>query len=141
MNPRQHAVLSRKLQDACGGADACVTLLETTPFKMGRTFIYECRDASTGRTMPIGAIAVLEAACGQKIYSSAVYVNEAPTDAECALSEVFELNETGGALQRMVRLAVEDGIVTEHEKREIEPILQLIEARARGVRAAMDAAS
>lgn len=142
MNPRQHAVLSRKLQDACGGADACVNLLENTPFKMGRTFVYDCRDASRERTMPIGAIAVLEAHCGRKIYSAVVATSVAPpTEAECALSEAFELNETGGILQRLVRLAADDGVFTETEKREIEPILAAIEERARGVRAAMDAAS
>ena len=141
MNPRQHAVLARKLQDACGGADTCVNLLEETPFKMGRTYVYACRDAASGRTMPIGAIAVLEERCGQKLYSSAVYVKAPPSEAECALSEAFELNETGSDLQRLVRLAAEDGVFTEHEKRQIEPVIQLIEERARGLRAAMDAAS
>lgn len=140
MNVRQHAFLARALQDANGGVDACLNLLEPTAFAMGRTHMYACRDPGSGRTMPIGAVVFLERACRARPYT-AVICAEAPepTDADCAVSEVCELNETGAFLQRLVRKAAEDGEFTENEKREIEPVLQAVERHARNLRKAMDA--
>lgn len=141
MNERQHAYLARALQDACGGADTCLTILEASPFKMGRTHVYDTRDPSTGRTMPIGAVGLLEQVCGRRVYSEVLFAQAAePTEAQCAVSEACELSETASQLQRKVRKAGEDDVFTEHEKREIEPTLQLLERHVRGVRAAMDAA-
>ena len=88
MNVRQHAVLARALQDANGGVDHCLNLLEDTPFKMGRTHMYDCRDHGTGRTMPIGAVIFLERTCGSRLYTSVICAEAPePTEAECAVSE------------------------------------------------------
>lgn len=142
MNTRQHAVLSRALVQAAGGADNCLNLLEETPFKIGRTHLYDCMDHDTGRTLPAGAIAVLESHSGHRAYSQALTgVTAPPSDAECAVAEICEANENSALAQRLVRLAAQDRVFTEQEKREIEPFLQAIEARVRGVRAAMDAGS
>lgn len=140
MNVRQHAFLARALQDACGGPDACLELLEPTPFKMGRTHLYECRDASCGRTMPIGAIAFLEQHQSWRLYSMTLVRQVAPpTEDECAFNEACEGNEAMSEAQRLVRLAAADGVYTEFEKREIEPVLQQVEARIAGIRRGMDA--
>ena len=141
MNTRQHAYLARALQDACGGADRCVTLLESTPFAMGRTYMYGCRSSEDGKTMPIGALHLLELECGEPIYSQALAnAGPAPSDAECAISEACEASETMARAQSMIRKAGADGIYTEHEKRDIEPELQRVEAHVRSIRAGMEGA-
>lgn len=142
MNLRQHAVLARALVHANGGADACLNLLEETPFKLGRTHLYECMDPACGKTLPAGAIAFLELKGQHREYSRTLSGAAAPpSDAECAVAEICEANEISAMAQRMVRLAAADRVFTETEKREIEPLLQQLEARIRGVRAAMDAGS
>lgn len=142
MNPRQHAFLARALQDACGGVDACLNLLEETPYKMGRTHMYDCREPGSGRTMPIGAVLFLELAGRQQIYTPAICAAAPPpSDAECASSEAAEATEAMAQAQRLIRLAGQDKVYTEHERREIEPVLQRVEAHVRGARAAMDGAS
>ena len=139
MNVRQHAFHARALQDACGGPDRCLELLEASPFKMGRTHLYDCRDPAKGRTMPIGAIAFLEAHQNWRLYSATLARQLAqPSDAACALSEACEAAEDMAAAQRLVRLAQADGVITEYEKREIEPVLLRVEARLQGVRSALD---
>lgn len=140
MKPRQHAYLARALQDACGGVDACLNILEASPYKMGRTHMYDCREPSTGRTMPIGAVQLLELVHGKRLYTAVICQTAAePTDAECATSEACELNETAAEVQRLVRLAAADHDFTENEKREIEPKLQVMERHIAGLRGAMDA--
>lgn len=141
MNSRQHAFLARALQDALGGTDKCVELLENTPFAISRTSLYECRDPGKGKTMPAGVITHLELIAQKSIYSTAMLqVRAAPSDAECAVSEACEASETMAKVQAMIRRAGEDRVFTEHEKREIEPHLQRVESLLVGVRAAMDVA-
>ncbi|GAA0394682.1 hypothetical protein GCM10009093_21570 [Brevundimonas terrae] len=141
MNIRQHAYLARALQDACGGADRCVTLLEETPFAMGRTAMYGCRSSEGGKTMPIGALHLLELECAKPIYSQAlVNAGPAPSEAECAISEACEASETMARAQSMIRKAGADGFYDENEKREIEPELQRVEAHVRSIRAGMEGA-
>jgi hypothetical protein len=146
LNTRQHAHLARALQDACGGVDACLNILEVTPYKMGRTHMYDCREQGSGKTMPIGAIVFLDrhlAGAGKApLYTPALQSTDLePTDAQCATSEACEASEVMAIAQRRVRKAGEDNVYTETEKREIEPHLQRVEAHIRGVRAAMDATS
>lgn len=139
MNIRQHAFLARTLQDNCGGVDQCVTILEDTPFAMGRTAMYACRESSACKTMPIGAVYLLEQHCGHCSYSQALLqAGPAPTDAECAISEACEASELMAQAQGMIRRAGEDHVYTENEKREIEPMLQRVEAHLRSVRTAME---
>lgn len=139
MNVRQHAFLARALQDACGGVDACLKLLDPTPFRMGQTHLYDCRDPSKGRTMPVGAIAHLEAHQGWRLYSMTLArQHPEPSEVLCALAEACEAAEDMAAAQRAVRLALaDDGRISEFEARDIEPILQRVEARIAGVRAGM----
>ena len=142
LNTRQHAFLARALQDANGGADARVNILEETPHAMGRTAVYACRKRDSGRTMPAGAIFLLEQRCGQRIYSEALMqAGPAPTEAECAISEACEGSEAMAMAQALIRKAGEDRLYTETEKAEIEPYLQRAEASIAGARAAMDAAT
>lgn len=141
MNSRQHAFLARALQDACGGADHCVELLDKTAFAMGRTAMYDCRDPGKSKTMPAGAITHLELIAQKNIYTSAMLqARVAPTDAECAVSEACEASETMATVQAMIRRAGEDKIFTENEKREIEPHIQRVESLLAGVRTAMEQA-
>jgi hypothetical protein len=146
LNTRQHAHLAREQQDACGGVDTCLNILEVTPYKMGRTHMYECREQGSGKTMPIGAIVFLDrhlVGAGQApVYTPALQSPDlAPTEAQCATSEACEASEVMAIAQRLVRKAGEDNHYSETEKREIEPHLLRVEAHIRGVRAAMDATS
>lgn len=142
MQLRQHAYLARELQDACGGPDACLNILEASPFPIGRTHLYDTRDPSTPRTMPIGAVEVLEAVSQKKIYTGVLGARvAAPTDVECAVSEACELTETVAVLQRLVREAARDDSFSENEKRDIEPFLLSVERLCIGLRAAMEAGS
>lgn len=147
VNPRQHAFLARTLQDDCGGVDACLNILEVTPYKMGRTHMYDCREPGSGRTMPIGAVLFLEQHLQRATGKAPVYLialasaEAGPTEAQCATSEACEASEVMAIAQRLVRKAGEDNVYTETEKREIEPHLLRVEAHIRGVRAAMDAST
>ena len=139
MKLRQHAYLARALQDACGGPDACLNILEASPFPIGRTHLYDTRDPSTPRTMPIGAIEVLETLCQEKIYTGVMCAWSAPpSDAECVVSESCELTETVATLQRLIREAAKDDDISENEKREIEPTIIAVERLCLGLRTAMD---
>lgn len=142
MNVRQHAYLARALQDACGGPDACLEILEPTPFKMGRTHLYETRDPGSGRSMPIGAVVFLEQTQRWPFYSASIaQLRPLPTDDECALSEALDGTEAMATVQRKVRIASADGVYTEAEKRDIEPELQRVEAHIAGIRRGMEAAA
>ncbi len=139
MNVRQHAFLARALQDACGGPDRCLELLEPTPFRMSRTRLYATRDPGNRYTMPIGAIAFLEAHQNWRLYSlTLARQHPEPSDDLCALSEACEAAEDMAAAQKAVRLALaDDGRISETEARGIEPLLQRVEAHIAGVRAGM----
>lgn len=139
MNVRRHAFLARALQDACGGPDRCLELLEPTPFKTSRTRLYETRDPGSGRTMSVGAIAFLEAHQNWRLYSlTLARQHPEPSEALCALDEACEAAEDMAAAQKAVRLALaDDGRISENEARGIEPLLQRVEARIAGVRAGM----
>lgn len=91
--------------------------------------------------MPSGALNQLEQVSGNSAYSQAL-ANAAPppSDAECAISEACEASETMALAQSLIRKAGADGIYTEHEKREIEPVLQQVEGHLRNARAAMEGA-
>ena len=104
--------------------------------------MYACRKRDGGKTMPAGAIVLLEQHCQKKIYSQALMnAALAPTEAECAISEACEGSEAMAMAQALVRKAGEDHHYSENEKAEIEPYLRRVEASVAGVRAAMDAAS
>lgn len=141
MNTRQHAYLARALQDACGGTDRCVDILAPSPFSMGRTALYDCRNPASGKTMPAGAIVLLEQVAQKNLYTQAMSQGRsAPSDADCAVSEACEASENMARAQSMIRRAGEDSVFTEAEKREIEPILQSVEQSLVNVRAAMEQA-
>lgn len=139
MNPRQHAFHARALQDAVGGPDKCLELLEATPFKMGRTRMYEARDPDAGVTMPIGAVEFLEARQNWRLYSLTLCrQHPEPTEAQCAMSEACEAAELLATIQRKIRLRGATTPFTENEKRELEPMLLKAEAHIQGIRRAMD---
>lgn len=103
--------------------------------------MYGCRSSEDGKTMPIGALHLLEQACGEPIYSQALLnAGPAPSEAECAISEACEASETMVYAQSLIRKAGADGIYTELEKRDIEPELQRVEAHVRSIRAGMEGA-
>lgn len=142
MHPRQHAFHARALQDACGGPDRCLELLETTPFKMGRTRMYEARDPGAGVTMPIGAVEFLEGHQNWRLYSlTMARAHPAPTEAQCAASEAAEAAEIMMSIHGQLRRRGASSPFTEFEKRELEPMLIRAEGHIAGIRRAMEVRS
>lgn len=67
--------------------------------------------------MPADVIADLEAYCGEKIYSTALFeAGPAHGEARDLRDEVCEAVEAVAALQREVRLATRDGRITHSER-------------------------
>lgn len=138
MHVRQHARLACALQDAVGGPDRALEILEPTASKMGRTHLYDCRNFNSGRTMPAGAIAVLEQHQRFPIYSASMArLPAAIVDQVNPSAEICEACEDLLAAQRILRRAAEAGPVNETTARLIEPLLQAVEAHIHRVRASI----
>lgn len=86
--------------------------------------------------MPADVIAALEAHCGQPIYSRALFegLPEA-AEAQCLKEEAFEATEVVADLQRKIRLATSDGVITPAEQDELTRDFE----RARGALAEVGA--
>lgn len=137
MNQRQHALLARALQDACGGPEKCLELLAGTPHRTKRSWLYKARDPNSHVTMTMGQVAVLEGHQNWRLYSLTLSRQRAaPTETLCALDEACEGTADMGAALRLIRHALADDVITETEAREIEPMLQQVEARLAGIRSA-----
>lgn len=122
MNRRQHARLARLLIEACDGlvaaADVC---------RVGKSQLGEYQHPDGDDYMPADVIADLEAFCGRPIYSRALY--EARPEVRAAknlIDEACGAAEAAMTLQATVRLAAQDGELTNNE----------LEAVARAHRAA-----
>lgn len=137
MHVRSHAPLARALQDACGGPDACLALLRPTPFATSRTRLYETREPGSGRTMSIGAVALLEAHQNWRLYSFSVARQGLPlSDVASASAEAADAFERMARVHSLVRLAEVQGF-TENSRREIEQALQQVERSVAGIRTVM----
>jgi hypothetical protein len=112
MTPRLHAFLARQLIGACGG-------LEEAGQACGRSTSTLSRYQTVGsdQFMPADVIALLEAYCGQPIYSRALFeAQQALPAPENLFVEACEAAEAATDLQREIRLAVSDGQLTPAER-------------------------
>lgn len=139
MHVRSHAPLARALQDACGGPDACLALLQGTPFATSRTRLYATRDPGSGRTMSVGAVAHLEAQQNWRLYSFSIANQARPiVTAVDASAEAGDAFERMARVHSLVRIAdASSGPWSEFTRREIEEALQAVETSIAGIRTVM----
>lgn len=132
MNAQRHALLARRLIKACGGLEesegAC---------RLKRSQLSNFQDPRSGHYMPMDVVADLEAYCGEAIYSGAI-AGERPSQAmpKSVVTEACETAEAATALQRLARLAAEDGQLTAHERSLIEAGAAEVEEQLRELRGA-----
>lgn len=112
MNPRQHALYAGRLVKACGGleeaADAC---------RVNKSALSTYQTVDSGAFMPADVIADLEAYCGEPIYSRALFeARPAAQNARDMMVEACEASESIVDLQREIRLAAKDGVITPRER-------------------------
>ncbi|WP_292065956.1 hypothetical protein [Brevundimonas sp. UBA7664] len=135
MNATQHTLLARALIDACGGVDACckpVTRVE-------RSQLYAYRDFNSGVFMPADIIEQLESRCENPVYSAFLFHSRPAKTPAARLEAVgFLIGEGGVAIQRAIRLAAEDGELSDNEKRGIEEMCLEHEDLLRQARASME---
>jgi hypothetical protein len=137
MNVREHAPLAQALQDACGGLDACLKLLEPTPFRTSRSRLYATRDAGSGRTMSIGAVAHLEGVQNWRLYSFRLARRHLPVPtAVSASAEAADAFERMARVHSLVRIADLNGW-SEFSRRDVEQALHQVEISIAGIRSVM----
>lgn len=110
-NRRQHAGLARRLIEACGGLEEAAASC-----RIGKTQLSECQNPHGEAFMPADVIADLEQHCGKPLYSRALF--EARPEQVHALNlieEACEAAESVTELQREIRLAAKDGVITPRE--------------------------
>lgn len=120
MNATQHTLLARALIDACGGVDACCKPVT----RVDRTRLYAYRDFNSGAFMPADVIEQLESRCQNPVYSAFLFHNRPAQTPEQRLESLgFLIGEGGVAIQKAIRLALDDGDVTPIEARAIEELV------------------
>jgi len=112
---RRHARMARVLIKACGGLEECADLT-----RVGKSQLSDYQNPNVEAFMPADVMADLEEHCGRPLYSAALA--EAVT-AQAALrsltDEACEASEAAADLQRKVRQAVEDGVLTAAEREDL----------------------
>ena len=114
MNRRQHATYARLLISRCGGLVEAAGLPSC---RIGKSQLAECQSPELETYMPADVIVALEAHCGERIYSQAMF--EASEDAVAARDlreEAGEAIEAVADLHKEVRLATRDGRLTPAER-------------------------
>jgi hypothetical protein len=116
MNRRRHAFLARQLLDVFD------SLEEAAKFcRVGVPMLSDYQSANGQHFMPADVIADLEAGCGKPIYSRALFEARPETvEARDLLVEACEAAESGSDLQREIRLAAKDGVITATERERLK---------------------
>lgn len=139
MNARQHTLLARLLIDACGGVDACCKPVT----RVDRSQLYAYRDYASGTFMPADVIEALERKCGNPVYSQFLF--DAGQEAcreqavACVGVSADQVHIASFKLWERAKEALEDGELSENEKRELAAGLHRVEEAARQMAASLDA--
>lgn len=115
MNRRTHARYARLLIEACGGleeaAGAC---------RVRKTQLSDYQSPHGEGYMPADVIVDLELLCGQPIYSRAMQeAQREVTLARDLKEEACEAVEATADLQRKIRLAAADNLITPREREDL----------------------
>lgn len=115
MTRREHCLHARRLIEACGGPVEAATAC-----RLGAPALSRACNPESDQFLPADVMADLEAYCGQPIYSRALF-EARPSAAISAdlLTEGCEAAESAADLQREIRLAVKDGVITPSEQRRL----------------------
>lgn len=116
----QHTLLARALIDANGGVDACCKPVT----RVDRSALYAYRDFNSQTFMPADVIDQLESRIENPVYSSFLFASrQAPAGVACLEKAGCEIGEMGVGLQKLIRLAAEDGEISPNEQKEIQEAL------------------
>lgn len=129
MNRRAHARHARRLIEACGGlleaAEAC---------RVGKSALADYQNPHGEGFMPADVIADLEADCGQRIYSRALFEEGSDAcEARDLKDAASEATEEVVSFQRRVRLATADGVITPSERERMMRDQARAEEKVRGL--------
>ena len=112
MNRRAHALHARMLIAACGGLEEAAHRC-----RVGKSQLGDYQSPHGEGFMPADVIADLEAYCGERVYSRALYEVDGQTVSGADLTdEVCEASEAVIGLQQAVRAATRDGQITPRER-------------------------
>jgi hypothetical protein len=131
MTPRQHALLARQLIHACGDLQEAAKACRASDTSLSRF-----QTPGSGHFMPADVMADLEAYCGQPVYSRALVEARPATDeARDLVKEACEASESVTDLQREIRLAASDGVITPRERDRLARLHAQAEEQLRDVAA------
>lgn len=117
---------TRKLIAACGGLEEASRACAEGGRRYSVPHLSRCQNPETPDLLPIDIVACLEAYCGQKIVSRALFevVRETQTVGDVR-DEASEVTECAASLQRRIREALaNDGVI---DRREAAGIAQDVE--------------
>ena len=135
MNPRQHALLARRLIERCGGLDEAAKAC-----RVGRSVLSQCQTTGSGAFMAADVMADLEAYCGEPLYSRALVENRPCMNMSTdLLKEACEVVEAAAELLRDTRAALKDGGLSEVEKDQLRKRVAEIVDQLRDVLGVLDA--
>lgn len=112
MNRKQHATCARMLIAACDGLEESARVSGKSKTQLG-----DYQNAKGQSYMPADVIVALEAHCGERPYSRAMFEGAAGADLTADLrEEASEAVEATAALMGEIRLATKDGHLTATER-------------------------
>ena len=115
MDAERHALLARRLMDACGGPVASADFCRLEKSQLSRF-----GDPEAGQFMPADVICDLERKAGSPIYSQAIADWRPPVgEIECIVTESMVHTEAAADLQREAREAAKDRTITPAEARRL----------------------
>lgn len=124
MNRRAHALHARLLVEACGGLEEAAQRC-----RVGKSQLSDYQSPHGEGFMPADVLADLEAYCGHRVYSRALFEVDAQVVSKADLKdEACEASEAVIALQHAIRLATRDGVISPRER---EGLTRLFEAARR----------
>lgn len=130
MNAQRHALLARRLIEACGGLEECEPAC-----RVKRSRLSEYCDPKSGAFMRADVMADLEAYCGEPVYSRAIAEARPANSAFGALvDEACATVEAAADLQQLVRRHRAGELLGAADRRRVEDFLQTIEDHVRAAR-------
>lgn len=116
MNRRKHAMLARLLLGEFDNLTEAASMC-----RVSVPMLSDYQNANGESFMPADVIADLELACGKPIYSRALFEARPETsEARDLVAEACEAAEGVSDLQRAIRLAASDGVITPAERTRLE---------------------
>lgn len=134
MNSREHARWARALIKECGGLEESSRILDAAGCHRSTSQLSNYQNPNAEQYMPANVIMLLEADCGRKIYTRAMFEYGGEVSrARDLRDEVCEASEKVVFLQSAVRTATADGKLTPTEADRLLSIHRAAESELREV--------